>query len=108
MYARNLPPELLYEVVGLSLAQYLDDLIAGSLKSNPSSPSLELGHRDGEGGADAALRPLEPSVSTNSLEAECYNPVVSLLNSSFQIRHVTLRVLSDALGISLKSAGLGQ
>lgn len=93
-----LPPEVLYDVVGLVFSEHLDALIAGKRKlQNVPPPSSE------DDSGDNVLDSPPPL----SVRGEP-STIASLLQATYQIRHVTLKVLSDALGLEMDDAGIGR
>ncbi|THG94316.1 hypothetical protein EW026_g7129 [Hermanssonia centrifuga] len=108
----KVPHELLYEIIGLVVAEYIDSVIAGPL----SLPCLSVNKsKDNHVCADAAsmdrarqlIRALAERPKTDPVLAGS-NPVVSLLQISIDWRASTLKVLSDALNIPLESEGVGR
>ncbi len=106
------PPELLYEIVGLILAEYLDDVIAGFHRLPGPTPMdlLTTGLL-----TDTELQELQkplvsPPIDQNTEDPALSfpSPIVPLLRVSFQLREVTLKVMSDALGIAIDNKGVGR
>ena len=90
----SLPPlEVLYRICGLVVAEFLDALIAGSLRYSPPATIANDDH--------------EP-LPYDDLALTAENPVVCLLQASSGIRQATLLVVSDALGIPLDDSGVGR
>ncbi|KAI0345701.1 hypothetical protein BDW22DRAFT_1353285 [Trametopsis cervina] len=85
-----LSPELLFDAVAFAVAQYVDDLLAGPL--------------EGQG----QLSQVAPSLTDELLISKAYNPIIALLQTSYQFRHVTLLVLSLAFNLPLDSSGIGR
>lgn len=85
----KLPTELLYEVIAAAVVRYVDEILAGPLKYDGSPSST------GPSRKDAALL------------AMVHNPFPTLLQASYQVRHITLLVLSQILGVTLESSGVG-
>lgn len=77
-----LPPELLHIIVQSVAGQFLASVLIGPLKYTPW-PQDEL--------------------RKQAITSYAMNPLASLLGTSSQIRHITLRVVSDALRIPLDS-----
>ncbi len=108
----KVPHELLYEIIGLVVAEHIDSVIAGPL----SLPCLSVNKsKDNHVCEDAAsmdrarqlIRALAERPKTDPVLAGS-NPVVSLLRISIDWRASTLKVLSDALNIPLESEGVGR
>ncbi|KAJ3558202.1 hypothetical protein NM688_g1066 [Phlebia brevispora] len=95
MARTSLPPELLYKVVSFATTEYLDDLIAGPL-SIPHT-SLTVSQPINATELDALRQELEKH--DPALHAP--NPLRPLLPSSYQLRSITLKVLSHVLGVGL-------
>lgn len=92
------PLELLYAICAPVVAEYIDELLAGQLKYDAPPAS---GQPSGETGTGEAAEYADPALRT------C-NPVLPLLQASVRVRHATLMVLSDALGIALDKSGVGR
>ena len=99
----GLPPEVLYDVVGLVFSEHLDALVAGKrmLKHVPPSDANVDGNFGGGDSGSEGMGELEGAGGEPSA-------IASLLQAAFQIRHVTLKVLADALGIALDCEGIGR
>ena len=93
--AELLPTELLRQIFVLSLVDYLDDLIDGPLKLRAAQGTIS---RDVEFAQDVADLP--PDVIDPATNAP--NPILTLLRTSYQIRAVTLKVISEVLGIPIE------
>ena len=96
----TLPPplELLYAICAPVVAEYIDELLAGRLKYDAHPPA---GRRAGDGPAGDPEAYSDPAFSAP-------NAVLPLLQASVRVRHATLMVLSDALGIALDKSGVGR
>lgn len=127
----SLPLELLYEISGWVIAEYIDELIGGNLKYPPprvaeegnSQDASTTGEETPRGSASEAHEhrgkwedtgldvgskraPLldehmDPALNT-------HNPALALLQTSARIRRAALMVLSDALGIPVLNDGIGR
>lgn len=95
MAQAQLSAELLCEIVGLALARYIDELLSGPLKYAQPSASDEV---NGPG----------PSPRDPALADVATNTCMALLESSYQLRHVTLRILSILLRVDLDVTGAGR
>lgn len=91
MKTHTLPPELLHIIIQGTVGGFLFDILAGDL--------LYEGPTEDE--------PLDDNGVTIFANLEL-NPVMNLLGTSGQIRHITLQVLSDALGVSFDATGIGR
>ena len=80
----------------------LDALIAGKRKLKYVPPEQDEGEQVGEGSGD--------SVRVEGGEDARGGPrtMASLLRVTFQVRHVTLKVLADALGLEFDEGGIGR
>ncbi len=106
IHEASLPVELLHVIVSHTTADYLDDLIAGQLSVMVSDPYRRIGVQlQGliQNTYKARLHsgviepiPVEPD---KTLEKD--NPIISLLQSSVKVRTITLKILSNILGIPL-------
>lgn len=85
----TLPPlEVLYQICGLVVAEFLDAVIAGRFRYSPPT------------------RPLESSDPYDDPAFTAENPIVALLRTSLRIRQATLLVVSDALCIPIDETGV--
>ena len=98
----TLPTELLRRIVILVLVQYLDDLIAGPHRF----PILTVYNLDDSKDFDGWTPEVEEA-ELSDMALDLPNPVIALLSTSYQIRDVTLRSVSDILGISVKERANG-
>ena len=97
-----LPPEVLYQVVALLFADHLDALVAGPHQLKYTPPSDAQPARSGDSTHAAAPPP------TPSTKDEPQGVVAVLLRVTYQMRHVTLKVLADALGLAFDASGIGR
>lgn len=106
VHEASLPVELLHVIVSHTTADYLDDLIAGQLSVMVSDPYRRIGvqlqgliqHTYKARLHSGVMEPI-PVEPDKTLEKD--NPIISLLQSSVKLRAITLKILSNILGIPL-------
>lgn len=94
----RLPAELLHEIVSDAISACIDEIMGYWWQCIEDSATLELiwtYPRD-----VPTYHPIYKVSSTNSING--------LLATSFQIRHISLRILSDLLDIELDEVGIGR
>ncbi|KAJ3558114.1 hypothetical protein NM688_g1110 [Phlebia brevispora] len=96
------PAEVLYDIISSLLADYVDDLLLGSLalKLPVSVGATSLISQD--------LATVKAELERNDVAPSSPNPIVPLLCSSYQLRDITLKAISNTLGIEIEGweAGL--
>lgn len=92
--AAYFPSELLYEIVCPVVVEYIDEAIAGSFQIPQDQEKITL---------TAVNDQVEPVCERTAYDGDIALPkpksILSLLSASYQLRSVTLKVLSDALEI---------
>ena len=102
-----LPPEIIHLIASIVVGDYLDVVIAGHLALprtvEPSTTASDSTALD-------SLIDLHASAFdiVSSPFFEPYNAVLPLLQTSTQMRAITLHVLSEALGIAVVKEGIQQ
>lgn len=101
-----LPPEILYHIIGIIVAEYIDNAIAGSLQL----PQCHLAIRAVVDDGGNQTHVVDTTYSGADSKPPKPSNILSLLEVSVQVRSVTLRVVSDVLnvGIHLPQHGLEQ
>lgn len=106
MHEASLPVELLHVIVSHTTADYLDDLIAGQLSVMVSELYRRIdiqlqGLTQNAYKARLHSGVIEPIPVEPDKTLEKDNPIISLLQSNVKLRAITLKILSNILGIPL-------
>lgn len=97
----SLPVEMIYRIVSLAVASYIDDLIVG-----PLAFRLQYFMPDAWEGVSVHIHEPRLSLLTTRLQDPAKrnpSPVLSFLVVSYQFRQITLNIISDALAIPLSN-----
>ena len=95
-----LPVDILYDICLQVLIRFVDDLVTGPLKLQPpANPSIDITRFELP---DDELAILKSEIEENDVARTSPNPISALLGSSFQLRDVTLNVVSQIMSIELK------
>ena len=95
-----LPVDILSDICLQVLIRFVDDLITGPLKLQPpANSSIDITRMELP---DDELAVLKSEIEENDASRNSPNPVSALLGSSFQLRGVTLNVVSQVLEIKLE------
>lgn len=96
----QLPPELTHNIVTLSFVEYLHSAITGLATTTTPLVNHDLGDHPT---CAEVIRYKKAHIQSEG--PMLYNPVPQLLQSSLQLRDVTLKVLSEILGIPIVKDG---
>lgn len=91
----TLSSDLLHEIVGIVVAQYIDDLLAGPLKYTKPSGIVANGAAG-------------PSQRDPTITEVANSPCVALMQSSYQLRKATMSMLCRALEVEYEPNGVGR